>query len=273
MRHYSRAEMERVFDHVLGERLPGAQAQGMHEVSTTQRYKVGARMELGSRVFHYAQAGGVIVPDHGAWVKNEQDVAFRAVAAAAVAGASTIVVTIANPDGPAYDGSMPLNYLRGGTAVVFVDGVLRAFTRGIISNSLVAAPGGALTLVLDAPIPEALDAADDVECIASPYRCVVDQGDTHIGGGFSILAGIASLPTILNSWLWIQTWGPCWQTIAADVGEAIDRKLVIVNQHGLGFVGGDHAAYLNIGQVAGVVMGNSPGGTQGAPFVRLMLDP
>lgn len=273
MRHYSRTEMEQVFDHVLGKRMLGVGPQGMHEVSTVQRYEIGARMQLGSRVFHYAQAGGVIVPDHGAWVANEQDVPFRAIGAAAVAGARQIVVTIAANDGPAYDGSMPLNWLKGGTVVVFVDGALRAFTRGILGNTLVAAPGGDMTLTLDAPIPEALDAADDAECIASPYRLVVDQGDTHLGGGFSLLAGIASLPTVLNDYLWIQTWGPCWQTIAADVGEAIDRKLVIVNQHGLGFVGGDHAAYLNIGQVAGVVMGNSAAGTQGAPFVNLMLDP
>lgn len=273
MRHYSRTEMEQVYDHIVGKRIPGVGPQGMHEVSTTQRYEIGARMQLGSRVFHYARAGGVIVPDHGAWVKDEQDVSFRAIGAAAVAGAVSIVITIAATDGPAYDGSMPLNYLRGGTVVVFVDGALRAFTRGIISNTLVAAPGGAMTVGLDAPIPEALGAVDDAECICSPYRCVVDQGDTHLGGGFSILAGVASLPTILNDYLWIQTWGPCWQTIAADVGEAIDRKLVAVNQHGLGFVGGDHAAYLNIGQIAGYVLGNSPAGTQGAPFVYLMIDP
>lgn len=272
MRHFTRAEMEQAFNHFSGERMPGVGPQDVHVVSTVQRYLIGARKQIGARVYHYARAGGVLVPDNGAQVKDEQDVAHRAVAIAPL-GSRTIVITIANPDGPAYDGSMPLNYLQGGSVVVFKTAVSRAYTRGIISNSLVVAPGGAMTVVLDAPIPEALTAADRAEGICSPYRCVVERGDSHLGAGFNMIAGIAGLPTILDDYLWLQTWGPCWLTPNANVGNLINRKQVVFNQQGMGFIGGDDAIYADIGQVAGTVMANSPAGTQGAPFVYLMIDP
>ena len=60
MRHYSRAEWEQVFDSILGERLPGRLEQGVRAVSATQNYVLGAKREIGPRVYKYGLVGAGI---------------------------------------------------------------------------------------------------------------------------------------------------------------------------------------------------------------------
>jgi len=137
-RRYTRAEFEQVFNHMFGELMPGATPQGIHELSTTQRYQIGSRLELGNKVYHYALVGvGGTGLESGlaCKVRNQQEIALHGLpaAGAVVAGSWNLTITVAAGDGPAQSGVIPANYLRGGAVVVRPPGT--NFNRGILGSS------------------------------------------------------------------------------------------------------------------------------------------
>ena len=270
LRHYTRAELAQVMDHIVGDLLTGRTPQGIQEVSTTQRYRVGSRLQIGNRVYHYAMANGVLGPQMGALVENEQDVSQEIIGANAAAGATVITLTLDNTDGPTYNGLLPANYLEGGTLMVF--GALGDFIRGIKSNTAVTVNAGTatFTVVLDIPIPVAITVADLGEVMASQYRSVVSFGDTHIGNTWMTCVGVPTMATVAGNWTWLQTWGPTFLAVAAEVGDAAEDRTV--------YFGGDGAFrdFAGAGgenQQAGYILKTAKAGGQGLPFVMLMLDP
>lgn len=270
MRHYTRAEMEQVYNHIVGERLAGVGAQGINEVSQVQRYRTGARMQLRSGVYHYAMANGILDPDFGAKIELPQTTSQEIIGAAAAAGAISIVLTLDNTDGPAGDGLLPLNYLEGGTVVVFA--ALGTFTRGILTSTAVTvnAATATFTVTLDAPIPVAITIADVAEANASPYRSVVPSTDIMATREWCSVAGMPTRPTVVGDWTWLLTWGTFWASPDPAVGGAINNRLV--------YFGGDGAvqAFVTVGgiqQIAGFIQAADKGTGQGAPFITLQLDP
>ncbi|GAI19304.1 unnamed protein product, partial [marine sediment metagenome] len=222
MTHPTKVELDRVINHILGERMPNRPKQGIELVSQVQNYRCGARMQLGAKVYHYGMANGILGPQMGAKVQYEQEVSQQIIGANAAAGVSLITITLANTDGPTFDGLMPANYLEGGTVYVF--GALGDFNRGILSNTAVLVNAGTATfnVVLDAPTPVAITVADIAEAMASVYRSMVPFGDCHIGQTWMTVAGIPTMATVAGDWSWVQTWGPCFVAPAAEVGDAAE---------------------------------------------------
>ncbi len=246
--------------------------QNIDVVSAVQKYPIGFGVKIGGKVYHYAQAGGILIPDVACYVKDPQCVSQAVLGAAASAGAKSIVLTVDNTDGPTYNGLLPKDYLKGGYVVVFPAGGNKAFFRGITGNTaIIANPGVALTTVtLDAPIPLNLTIADVAEAIQSPYRSVVFQTGTKIASGFCTPIGVPSVPTALDDYLWLQTWGPCWIATAADVGRDVNVRGVHIVANGSGEI--PSVAGANT-QYAGFVLANDKSTGQGAPFFMLMIDP
>ncbi len=268
--HPTREEFNEIVNHILGERLVGRPRQDINEVSQVQNYRTGARLQKGPKVYHYSNANGILVVQMGAKVEDEQEVSQQIIGAGAVAGARLITLTLANTDGPAFDGLLPLNYLEGGT--VFVFGALGDFNRGILSSTAVTVNAGTATfdVLLDAPIPFAITVADVAEAIASVYRSVVPFGGCHIGEEWLACAGMPTMATVAGDWSWLQTWGPCFIAPAAEVGNAVNDLQV--------YFGGDGAArdFAGAGganQTAGHILKTAIGGGQGLPFVNLEIDP
>lgn len=274
MRRYTREEFARVFDNVLGELLPGATPQGIEELSTSQRYEIGSRMQIRNKVFHYAFVGeGAtgLQAGMGAKIRNQQDIAFNAITAAGAvaAGSWSLLVPIAATDGPAQNGSFPENYLRGGTIVVRPPGT--NFNRGIVSHPAKAAGAGTLLLQLDAPTPVDVLVTNQIEGIASPYANVVFNLETAPDTSWQAMVGIPMIDAPAGYYTWLQTWGPCAAIGELTVGAAVDQRAVYCRASG----GLDvFATDGGIGQYVGYVMaaGAVPNG-QGAPFVFLQLDP
>lgn len=270
MRHYSRTEIAKALDHMVGERLPGCAEQGIHQLSTTQKYKIGSRLQIGSKVYHYGRAGGVLSPNVGAKVKNPQDVLHEN-CAAALAGATslTITLTVANNDGPTYDGLVPANYFEGGTVVIYA--VLGTIVRGILANTAILVNPGTATcvLILDAPLPVATGAVWTA-VIASPYACVVINTETKLNDVLHPVAGVPTRITESGDYLWLQTWGPCW--ISPNPLHWGAANLMAVYFGGDGAIQ-DHSGDAGIQQYAGWYMGQLHDGTIGEPFVFLQLDP
>ncbi len=275
MRKYSRAEMEQVYDYVLGERLPGRGPQSVTELSTVQRYEIGSRLQLGQKVFHYALVGvGALglVAGWAAKVRNQQDIGFGAIPAlgARVIGDRNLLIPVAAADGPAQDGSFPVDYLRGGTLTVRPAGF--TFNIGITRHPVKTAGAGTLLVQLDSPIPVAVALTNQVEGIASIYANVVQDQDAMPVVNWQAVVGMPLLNAPAGNYIWLQTWGPIAPSHAAlTVGAAVDQRAVYVNANSDLDV---FATDGGIGQYIGYVIasGNVPGG-QGAPFVFLQLDP
>jgi hypothetical protein len=242
---------------------------------TIQQYDIGTKFEYNGKVYFYAKAAGTVVPNMGAKVKNEQDTQQRAIQAIAAQYATSITVTTVSPDGPSYNGSFAKDYLKGGHVVVFpAVGMTYTFCRGIVGNDVLAA-AGTLKLYLDAPIPVALTTSGAAEINASPWAAVVPNTATHVTDNLTACCGVPTLRTTTGTWLWVQTWGPCWVSPHSGVGAAAsDLAAFFVGDGSLGQ--GHESTGISytigeIGQHAGWVMSEGHGGGQAAPFVYLQI--
>jgi len=274
MRHYSRAEIARVYDHILGERMPGAGPQDINVASTTQRYRTGSRLQLKDKVYHYAYAFGVMVDNRIVFTRNGQDSGMTAIGAAGVApaGVTTVTVQLAAGGGPAQNGNMPANWLEGGSIIFMTAAGI--YVRGILSNTaVIGGAGGTITIVIDRPTLGALVAADSTEFIASKYRSVVVAAETVETGLLSTGVGLPTLVCAAGRWLWLQTWGPTWSATVLTLGTiANDRSGFLAGNNGSIEEFSD-ASIHGGSQRVGTIMANAIGGGQGAPFFNLELDP
>jgi hypothetical protein len=248
--------------------------QDIYQVSPVgvPAYPIGARHALDLRVFHYARAGGVLTPDFAAKNANFQHVTWAVVAPAAI-GARAVVVTVGATDGAARNGAIGLNELAGGYAAFFPAIANQAMNRRIISNTAVAAPGGAMTVVVDKPLTVALTAVSRFECIASIFSNVQI---TPVDSTYCSVVGVPTINAIAGQFLWIQTWGPLWTNADLVVSVGINNRAV-----GFGPDGNMHpivaadAFNTTQGQRAGFALdnGNTAAHLQGSPFVFLQLFP
>jgi len=250
--------------------LTGAE-QYYDQASGVQNFTLGSRMVVDERVFHYARAGNELHCSVGAHVGFTQDVAFAVVTPITPmpAGTYTLVVTVANTDGRLGTGAIPEDELAGGNIVIWPDGFQHTINRRIVGNSERAAPGGAMTVTLDRPLPVALTPAPHAELIANRYLDVLfGNYDRYM------IVGMPPIAAELGQYLWLQTWGPVWGTPDGLAGVGIDNSMVMFRGNG-SIAEFDAAPAPPVGQCqfAGTIITPGRLGGQGAPFFNLMIAP
>lgn len=263
-------KLHRVHIPTLGEDIIKVGSAVPYEVDTLQKYDIGQIIHLGDKAFAYSCAKGIVAPNMGCKPYNHQDLTNQTLHAAAVTGDTQIWVHTSSNDGIA--GVFTADFLKGGQVVVFpAAGAMYTFTRGIVASSAVASASEIL-LTLDAPIPYDLTTSATAEAIRSPWAQVCQSQGTApaIDQGLCSCVGVPTLYATDGKYLWLQTWGFCWISPTATLGNSTN------NNRGAWFQGdgsvGDHAHLDNaIGQYAGWVAANDYGGGQGAPFVYLMI--
>lgn len=245
--------------------------QDIYQVSTTQRYPIGFKYPVSNpldlRGFHYAKAGGTLNPDLGAKNALRQCVAYAAIAASAVAGAKLVALTVGVADGVNGDGNIGADELSGGYIVIFTHAGYTV-NRMIVGNTAVVG-GGTMVVTIDRPLPCPLTAATmHGECMANPYLNV----QTSIDNTMSVV-GMPTMPATVGQYLWLQTWGPVWIAPQAEVSVGNNNRRVVFRHDGS--IDEDDGTDANVSkaQIAGFVMANAPGGTQGAPFIFLQITP
>ena len=233
---------------------------------STQKYDIGTKFEFNGKVYFYGYTTSIVTSRKGALVSYPQAMAQR-VTADADLYATSIVVTTVSPDGPSADGTFPVDYLKGGHVVVFAEsGGATDFTRGIISNTVVAV-AGVMTIGLDSPLPVELVTGTSVtEAIASPFASVCN----NLGSLSQPACGVPTCYSAASKWIWLQTWGPCW--LAGQTTLGVDGAL-LASFRADGALDIESAVTANnTTQPAGYVMFNgSTSGSQGAPFVYLQI--
>jgi len=246
--------------------LLGSDSQRYWEVSTIQKYSLGARFITGDgRVFKYAKAGGTLIPDTGCGSYDVQHIAFSAIAAVAAIGVKTISITAGATCGAAADGVIAKNELVGGYVVFFTASAATCQRRLILSNTAVAAGGGTLIITIDDPIHIALTTSDHAECMASPYHNVQNGADIS-----KPIVGVPVCVATVGQYCWIQTWGPCWVAPQATVGASGHNQVVFRHDGSLD----DHdysEVYATYAQHAGFVLSSAAAGAQAAPFIMLQI--
>ncbi len=256
---------------IYGRTIDGQTVQELATApSTTQKHELGTRMTTrDGRTFYYAKAGATLNMDLGCSPEQEQEHAYNTVAAAAVLGATSIVVDVAAGDGIADDGVIAVNALVNGYVVVFPHSS-NAFTRLITANTVVAGGGGEMTLTLLNGIPAALDAGDvdHAESMASVYADVRTSTSN-----IKSIVGIPTFAATVGQYLWIQTWGPVWIAPQGSVSVGNNHRQVVFRHDGSVDDHDDADVNVEQGQHAGFVLKQGNGGGQGAAFIMLQITP
>ena len=249
--------------------LGGTTGHRIWEANAVAQYSLGARFTTGDgRVFRYAKAAATLIPGQGCRCHRKQIVAYRSVAAATLAGATQVSLTITTADGAT--GVIAKDELQGGYVVIFdATSTNLSSSRMIIGNTATSATSLTLTLTLENGLPLALTTSDHGECMASPYKDVVTSGSEVCG-----IVGVPCVAATVGQYLWIQTWGVCWVACQLDAGtELMDRQLVW-RHDGSCDKHDDSDAKNEYAQHAGFILQNGTDDetpTQGAPFIMLQI--
>lgn len=242
---------------------------GVYGLDTVQRFMLGTRyLTWDGKVYKYALADGVVIPNQGCEQLRPQEVSFAAIVSGAL-GATDLICTVGATDGVAGDGVILKDGLAGGNFVIF-DNSAYSIRRSIVGNTLVDG-ANPMTIDFDVPMDVLLTTSDVIEAHCSPYL------DVSGGVGGSSNRTIIGLPTRVTAdgdYTWLQTWGVCWISPQADVGTVTAGSDQLVFRHDGSVETHDAGSATTVQkQHAGFVMtwGQGGPGGQGAPFIMLQI--
>ena len=208
--------------------------QDIYQTSVVPVYPLGHRYAIDDRVFRYARAGGpagaILDPSMGAKNTLMQHVGFAAVVTVlAPAGSKTLTITVAITDGIAGNGFIPANELSGGSVVIYTSFGGDDINARILTNTLVAAGGGPMTITIDKPLPTDVTNAAHAECIANIFSVVrCETVASPIGALLQQMSvvGMPTVPCATGLYSWLQTWGPKFGAPDAFIGIVGNNRAV-----------------------------------------------
>jgi hypothetical protein len=186
------------FTNMMNPQLPVDQS--IYEQDSTQRTRLGTRIQVGDRVFYYAQlstsanvsAGDVLVANAIATTAMNATIAVDATAA----GKRTVTITAGT--------NIAANFFAEGYMCPSSQGLLGAGIMYRIANHASFGSGSA-TCVLNLydPIISATMSAGNVVLFPSPYSAA----KVAATGLSDIPVGVAPIPVTTGNYFWMQTWG------------------------------------------------------------------
>lgn len=191
--------------------------QSIYEQDSTQRARIGTRIQVGDRVFYYAQlstsanvsAGDVLVANAIATTAMNATIAVDATAA----GKRTVTITAGT--------NIAANFLAEGYMCPSSQGLSGAGIMYRIANHASFGSGSA-TCVLNLydSIISATMSAGNVVLFPSPYSACKIAAT----GLSDIPVGIAPIPVTTGNYFWMQTWGiaPIKHAIANGLGTVLN---------------------------------------------------
>lgn len=198
MRHYSRAEMELVYDSIVGQRLPGAGEQPITAVSAVQNFVLGSKRQIDQSIYRYGLAGAANLglgelcqmPVPGA---NHHDLVPSA---NYVAGVTMVELTLGAT-------GLNANEMAGGWLFVN-DGTGQGQVMRIISHPAALATAVCMFTLAD-PVTLAFNAANTLCALApNPYSLAI----VHPSPPTAKLVGVPVAAIVAGSFGWFQTRGP-----------------------------------------------------------------
>ena len=196
----------RPLDYIAGPHdYTGDDILGYRTNDATQRYVLGTRgMTWDGKVLRYYKTGTATASYQRALFYNDTgDVTYEAPAAAAPAGGTEIIIA---------EGSITKDQFAGGYLLLFHatgDGAVYS----IAGNE--ATVGSNFTCYLAEPLGVAVTTSDNLEMYISPYADLRSGTTATKAWG-----GIPAQGIMTSGYFgWLQTWGPCFISPQATVGE------------------------------------------------------
>lgn len=172
--------------------------QGIFEDNSAKQAALGTRLEVGDRVFYYAQCNAALTPGEvishpaqSAEYSNNVQTCGTAVAAA------TALAYFFTDTGSVGANAFEDGYIGVGSG----DGAAGYLYR--IKSNLVAAASAGCKCTLYDPLDQALTATHLVSAVTNIYKNVYPTTSDN-----DPTAGIAPCDVTANHYFWLQTWGP-----------------------------------------------------------------
>jgi len=173
--------------------------QSIYETAAVARHTIGARLQLGERVFYYAKNGGAILAPATMAQKIAQVANHITLACptSSVVGAKHIWVTLG---GTAVTANM---YAEG---YIHVSDATTKFAMKIKSHIAQATVNGNVKINLYDPIPAVVTAASSILALTrNPWDSVIV---VPLGGITAMPVGVSLVSVPISEYFWCQTWGP-----------------------------------------------------------------
>lgn len=247
--------------------------QSVYERSLIQHFEIGARWQMGERVFRYTKCKSNLTDLNYAVINSHiiPDDGFEgAVSGSPKVGGKT--VTILDTGSAA---ARPENYYQGAYIQIYRDpGVAASATNFDQQRRIIASTVGngvSITLTLDYPLTCDINATVDV--YPSPYSEI--KKAESVSSGAETFVGFASAFLQIDEYGWLQTWGPVnghYNIAFPGENGPSDRdcyfnqagEIITLKQSG-SFVGN---SYQRAGYVIPVTKSN-----YGSVFIQLQLSP
>ena len=173
--------------------------QNIHAQSLTQLHKLGERLVLGERVFHYAEAGSTaLIP--GVLQQSPVPVADHTGLAVTtvVAGLSQVTLTNGNTTALVKNDHAD-GYLWADT------GICVGHTYKIKSHPAALVDATCVFTLYDELVETLTNAQETISLVKCPYKELIvspSVATAHV-------AGVAPIDVTGDYFFWLQTWGPC----------------------------------------------------------------
>lgn len=180
----------------LGVRFPN---QNIYESSDTQKQKLGERLRLGERVFHYGEAGATALAP-GKLVQSPVPASDHSGLAVADAAAGASELTLTNGNSTAVSAN---DYADGW---LWCDDGTNVGQVYRVKSNTAADTDDPFTVELYDELAEALNnGVETVSLHANPYKNLI----IHPSVPTAHVVGVPAVDLDGDEFGWIQTWGPC----------------------------------------------------------------
>lgn len=200
----------------------------LYTPTAAQENPLGTRCVIGERVFRYGKASsnGIARPH---WLVQNRNIYNDDGLQDCHEGSSTAVATAIGDETIIYSDTNSnhiANFFRRGWAVLFY--AVNTRVHQILSNT---AAGTTMTLTLLDPIVEA---DSDGAIFATIHPNIYSKMERVHGGGSTQagFVGVALAAFTASYYGWVQTWGPCYCTPQATLGNGAYERALIGNYDG-----------------------------------------
>lgn len=201
-----------------GAELKPPKGQGIYDISSTKKFPLGSKLELGDRIFRYALMGataGVAGNLYESALKGGKattTIEGATVAADTAANGTTITITLPATDAITAN-EFTDGYITVAAATLAADGKGQTFK---IKSHPAAAGAASCVFTLYDSVPVEIDSSES--CTASvikhPYKSVIIS---PAGAMTGMSVGVPLVAVTAANYCWLQTRGPCGVLLDSDV--------------------------------------------------------
>lgn len=238
---------------------------GVYSTGTVQKHEIGLRHRIGDRVFRYGKAGGILTASKAAFNNNVFFSSGGLIGAGTIGDMEVTLELDATSEVASAFGTK--DQMVGG---YFLQPDTTNCQFRIIKGHGIGVSGAKIKILLDGPLTRNFVATSICEFGRNPYTNLIVNAD-QLGSAM----GIPTTAIASGSYGWVQTWGPCYITPQASMGDRINERTAYFRGDGtindFDGITNEETGH----QVAGFIIGKNVEGSTwyNPPFIWLQISP